>query len=50
MGGGEFAEIPRDMFISITVRQGISSDLFDLRNGVLADRLVSWPVYLLTIL
>ena len=50
MGGGEFAEIPRDMFIGITVRQGISSDLFDLRNSVLADRLVSWPVYFLTVL
>jgi hypothetical protein len=35
------------MFITRTVRKDIHSDLF---NDMLADRLVSWPVYPLTIL
>jgi hypothetical protein len=46
----EFAKVPRNVFIGVTVSRSIGCDLLHLRNGVLTDSLVCRPMNLLAIL
>ena len=50
VGRREFAEVLCDILVNVAVSCGVGCNLFHLRNGVLADSLVPWPVDFLTIL